>query len=107
MLKIVNEVIAEIIPGLQVNHLRHGIEAVSKMAARKYVTKKTDDFEKIRIAMIHLSAHSEETSDAVYAGEEDTDVQPDPRRHRHVQALCQTVQRLYWLNFTVSPGRRP
>lgn len=72
MLKIVNEVIAEIIPGLQVNHLRHGIEAVSKMAARKYVTKKTDEFEKIRSAMIHLSAHSEETSDAVYAGEEDT-----------------------------------
>ena len=42
------------------------------MAARKYVAKHTEDHDKIRIAMIHLSAHGEDTSDAVYAGEENT-----------------------------------
>ena len=56
----------------QVLDLRHGIEGVSKMAARQYVAKHTEDHDKIRIAMIHLSAHGEDTSDAVYAGEENT-----------------------------------
>lgn len=72
MLKIVNDFIAKHLPGLQVNELRHGIEGVSKMAARNFVAKNPEDVDKIRSAMIHLSAHGEDTSDAVYAGEENT-----------------------------------
>ena len=72
MLKIVNDNIAKHIPGLTVNDVRHGIECVSKMAGRRYISQKSGEHDRVRAAMAHLSVHSEETSDAVYGGEEDT-----------------------------------
>jgi len=69
MLKIVNDLVAKHLPGLQVNHLRHGIEGVSKMAARKFVTKNPEDADKIRIAMIHLSAHGEDPNVLIFSDE--------------------------------------
>jgi hypothetical protein len=71
MLKIVNLHIAEVMPLFNVSSLRHAVEATSRREAHTYIrSHQTAQMGAITAAMAHLSAHSQETSEEVYGGDE-------------------------------------
>lgn len=70
-LKIVNEHIVEFLPTMNVSALRHVVEAISRRAAQMYNNAhQIARGSSVTAAMAHLSAHSLETSEEVYGGDE-------------------------------------
>ena len=55
---------------VQVRSLRHAVDAMSKRSAEKRLPQSNEQGKAARSAMALLSAHSEETSDAIYGGDE-------------------------------------
>lgn len=62
---------ASIITQVQVWSLRHAVDAISKRSAELRFPQVNEQSRAVRAAMALISAHSEETSDAIYGGDEE------------------------------------
>ena len=56
---------------VQVWSLRHAVDAISKRSAELRFPHSNEQSQTVRTAMALISAHSEETSDAIYGGDEE------------------------------------